>query len=412
MSRIPANLQEKWAFIQAKRYSDQSIWVLNGFWDKLQGEAENIWQWTAKFGELDQEKRADGTDLDEFWSHKFLESLGQTMTVVEMRDKFRQIDADFNKRMSMIEYLMYKYSLKVLEVVNASQGENKAEIEEAQEKVNAAQAAVEEVVRRLEEQRAAAEAAKSAAESARATAAAAAAADEEATRTAGEAKAKADTAKAAADAADAVAAPYRAAVAENDAALKELQAQEKTYSDKKAELEGLKADTSLGVVKRNKASNELDQLLAEDPLPLRKAKINQTATLKKMEKAAAPFNEASAKANAAAQEAKAAADAAKAAADAAKAAADAAKAAEDAAREEREKADAAAAEATRTAEAAEEAKRQVEKSVMEAEQSLKEAVDFLEVVKKKGGVAHGAIWWMERTITEKRKYMPASKQKK
>lgn len=30
---------------------------------------------------------------------------------------------------------------------------------------------------------------------------------------------------------------------------------------------------------------------------------------------------------------------------------------------------------------------------------LQEATDFLEEVKKKGGVAHGAIWWMERTLT-------------
>ena len=45
---------------------------------------------------------------------------------------------------------------------------------------------------------------------------------------------------------------------------------------------------------------QLEQLKSEDPLPLRRAKINQTASLRKMEKAAAPFNEASAKANAAA----------------------------------------------------------------------------------------------------------------
>jgi len=41
--------------------------------------------------------------------------------------------------------------------------------------------------------------------------------------------------------------------------------------------------------------------------------------------------------------------------------------------------------------------------------TLKEAVDYLESVKRKGGVAHGAIWWMERQIQEKRKYMPKSK---
>jgi predicted unusual protein kinase regulating ubiquinone biosynthesis (AarF/ABC1/UbiB family) len=165
-------------------------------------------------------------------------------------------------------------------------------------------------------------------------------------------------------------------VAENETALKELRAQEEAYNKKKDELTRTKGDESIGVVKRNKAANELDQLLAEDPLPLRRAKINQQATLRKMEKAAAPFNEASAKANAAAE----------------------------VARKER-------AEAERTAEAAEEAKHQAEAAVAEAEKMLQDAVEFLEETKKKGGVAHGAIWWMERQLEEKRKYMPGYKPK-
>jgi len=38
-------------------------------------------------------------------------------------------------------------------------------------------------------------------------------------------------------------------------------------------------------VNKNKAANELQQLKGEDPLPLRKAKINQEATVRKCEKA-------------------------------------------------------------------------------------------------------------------------------
>jgi len=165
--------------------------------------------------------------------------------------------------------------------------------------------------------------------------------------------ARLDEAKAASDAAEAAAAPYRAAVAENEKALEELHAQEEAYRKKKETLEKTKNDMSIGVVKRNKAANELDQLLSEDPLPLRKAKINQEATLRKMEKAAKPFNEASAKATA--------------------------------------------------------AKEVAEAAVAEAEKMLQAAVDSLNEAKKKGGVAHGAIWWMERAIEEKRKYMPGYK---
>ena len=47
-----------------------------------------------------------------------------------------------------------------------------------------------------------------------------------------------------------------------------------------------------GVVSRNKAKNELAQLKAEDPLPLRKARITLEAALKRAEKTRAPFEAA------------------------------------------------------------------------------------------------------------------------
>ncbi len=63
----------------------------------------------------------------------------------------------------------------------------------------------------------------------------------------------------------------------------------------------------------------------------------------------------------------------------------------------------------RTAEA--EAKtREVEASVREANKKVEEAMNFLEEVRAKGGSSQGAIWWMEREITEAKKYLPKSKQ--
>ncbi len=52
----------------------------------------------------------------------------------------------------------------------------------------------------------------------------------------------------------------------------------------------------------------------------------------------------------------------------------------------------------------------MEAAVRETEARFQEAQDFLEEVKKKGGVAHGAIWWMERELKEAQKYMPKKKQ--
>jgi hypothetical protein len=42
--------------------------------------------------------------LDEHQAHIFLEKKGEAATVVEFREKMKQIDLDFNKRVSAIEY--------------------------------------------------------------------------------------------------------------------------------------------------------------------------------------------------------------------------------------------------------------------------------------------------------------------
>jgi len=283
MSRVDKADSAKWEELSSKCFKDQAIWALNGFWEVMEKDAESVWNWCQTLCELHQDKHADGCDLDEFWSHKFLETLGETMTVIEMREKFRKIDADFNKRMSLLEYLMFRYNIEPHAMVTAPQGGDAEQIAKAQAMVESAQKAV--------------------------------------------------------DAMNAALAAAQAAENENKAALDELRAQEKAFEDKKAALEKTKNDTSIGIVKRNSAANQLDQMLSEDPLPLRKAKINQAAAVKKCEKA------------------------------------------------------------TKAAEAA----------VKNAETKLQEALDFLQRAKQSGGVARGAIWWMEREITEKKKYLPASR---
>jgi len=327
MSRIAKDQEAKWQQIESRNYAGQCKYMLNGFWGTLEKDAELVWNWCQSFTELDQDKHGDGNELDEFWSHKFLEGLGETMTVIEMREKFRKIDADFNKRMSMVEYIMYRYGFSIPSVLTCPQGDNTAGIKKAEAMVNEAQKALDEMNAKLDQSKAAAERAKEAADAAK------------------------KAAKAVAD-----------AEAEAKKALAELQAEEKAFENKKAALEKTKNDMSIGVVKRNKAANELDQLLSEDPLPLRKAKINQSAAVKKCERATKA-------AEAAAQKA-----------------------------EETEKAAVAAEEEAQAAASA-------------AEKKLQEALDFLEEEKQKGGVAQGDIWWMQREITEKKKYLPASKQK-
>lgn len=65
MSKVTSAQQAAWQNISLKCYADQAIWFLNGFyflffgfvvnvyfsgfWDELQGEAENVWGWVELF---------------------------------------------------------------------------------------------------------------------------------------------------------------------------------------------------------------------------------------------------------------------------------------------------------------------------------------------------------------------------
>jgi hypothetical protein len=91
-------------------YKDQAVWFLNGFWkDGLEAESENIWNFTQKFVELDLKNKAAGNELDEFGAHRFLESFGETLTVVDMRAQLKKIDIDVNQKCALIEYLIFRW---------------------------------------------------------------------------------------------------------------------------------------------------------------------------------------------------------------------------------------------------------------------------------------------------------------
>jgi chromosome segregation ATPase len=312
-----------WADLAAKSHKEQAIWFLNAFWNQgVKEKSEEIWGYELKFETLAKQGASSSCDLDEFYSHKFLEDCGETMTVLQLRSKLAEIDLDKNKRMCISEYLLFKFSKGARDLVNAPQGDPE-EVHKAQALVEAASRALDDVLKRLEDQKVLA------ANLAKAEAAAKVAKEEAA-----------------------------AAVEEQKKAAAELQAQEQAFQKKIADLE--KKSEEGGVVSRNKAKNELEQLRAEDPLPLRQAKITQDAAVRKSEKAH--------------------------------------KAAEERAKE---------CEARRLE--AEEGARQLEVSVKEAEAKRDEALAYLDRVKASGAGA-GQVWWLQREMYEKQLFLPKAKQ--
>jgi len=394
--------KQQFQAVTQKSYKDQVCFFLNAYWNEHNEKAEDLWKHWKKFLELDRmqhnalpkekqpETYVESPSLDEFWSHKYLENLGRTLTAIQFRTEFKKIDANFDKRMSFIEFLVWEYKLPIKELLARPQGSEAGEIIKAQELLNevavafnAAQQALDKATATENEAKRSKEAAvasenraKQAAEAAKKT--------EEAAK--GAAAAAAKDAAAAKSSADAAA----AAAAEQQAAVNDLKSQEDAHAAKTKELEA-KADA--GGVSGMRSKNELAQHLAEDPLPLRKAKLSATAAVKKLEKAKQVADEAAA----AAQKSKQAADAAAASAERDRIQADSAA---DAAARDRCAAEEAAAVAQKDRLAAEAA-------LEECQRKLAEAEAYLEEQKRKGsGDKKGTFWWMDRELRERKEYMP------
>jgi len=381
-----------------KTYKEQAVWFLNAFWDTKESEAEKLWDYVQKLNELDLEHHEEGCALDEMKAHVFLEKFDETLTVREMRAKLRSTGAigetERPKKVPLTHYLLYKYDVEWHKLVDETrQGSNKEEMEKAEKMLAEVQAAFKESEAKASVARQKLNEAQSAENAAKASEASAKQREAEAVSAAEEAKKQETQANKDAAAAKEREAEAKAAQQELEAALQELHAQEKAYNDKKAELQ--KKSEEGGVVSRNKAANELAQLLSEDPLPLRRAKITQEAAVKKAERAttaAASAREAAEKSASAASKARQESEAAANSATAA-----------------RKQAEADAQAASRAREASAVAKAEADAAVDAARQQLEAAEAFLAEVRSRPGQAFGALFWLDRELLEQRKYLPVSK---
>jgi len=247
----------------SKTYKEQSVWFLNAFWDQFaSNEAERIYGYIKKCAELDLEKHEAGNGLDEVRAHKFLESFGETLTVMALREKLRKTGAiaasDRPKLVPITHYLLFRYDVDWKVLVN-TKGDNSAELKEAQRLLDEVTAAFAESDRQA--------------------------------KIAREAEAFARKEEA----------PFKAAQEELEAAVADVKRQEEERDQKTETLK--KQSEEGGPVQQNKAKALLEIHLREDPLPLRKSKVTLEAARKKAEKARAPFEAATKEAEAARQRA-------------------------------------------------------------------------------------------------------------
>lgn len=297
MSLPGSSDKEKFDALCDRKHKEQIEWFLNAYWGEYGEEnAELMWNWNLKCAELDLQNHEDGNSLDELNAHRFLEHFQEPMTVRELRDKLKSTGAIAGnlRYVPVTHIIIFKYNLDWKELVNRSIA-NQAELAKAQKLLA------------------------------------------EVTESFKQAESKAQEARK-------LEAPFKAAQEEVESALADVHKEESEYNGKIADCE--KRSESGGVVQRNKAKAELSQLLAEDPLPLRKAKITLEAAQKRAEKARAPFAAA----------------------------------------------------------------RAVAEEAMEAARAkVQEAEDYLNEIKNQPGQPYGSIWWVDRELHEQKKYLPEAK---
>jgi hypothetical protein len=122
---------------------------LNAFWETglkdgqgFGGQAETMWDFVGKASTIDNAK-ATGFAMDEMEAHRFLEAVDEAHTVLQMRSQLRKTGAlsenERPKTVPLTHFLLFKYEVDWHKLVNAPQGDNSAQIAEAQDKLQAVQ---------------------------------------------------------------------------------------------------------------------------------------------------------------------------------------------------------------------------------------------------------------------------------
>lgn len=340
---------EKLEQVNQLKYREQAIWFLNStdLGNDLD-DCEKTWIIHQKCVEFDK-KNEDGSRFDKFTAHRILESCTKAFTSHEVKDQYV---FSGKKKVSLAELLMFTFGVDFRKAVNLDCSDWK-EQREAEQKLEDCKKMLEDSV------------------NAKAKAAKDAKAAKEAERNA---TVQREESRAAAEASRTAEAAFADTKEQSRITLDELNCQELAIKEKKEKLENFANDNTLGIVKRNKAKAELAAMANQDPLPLRSARINQEASLKKLSKATKRAGEAAVAAELSIRKAE----------------------------EAKKRAMEAEEEAIKTGKLA-------EASIPVAQKAVKEVHEFLEELIRQRKIGKGTIFYIERELKAAKQFLPKKK---
>eukprot|EP00727_Mastigamoeba_balamuthi_P000062 m51a1_g10052 hypothetical protein (255) ;mRNA; r:50458-51525 len=89
---------------------------LRAFVMDFQGNFEVVLNQAEEYKKYSEGKN----EMDEHRAHIFLEKMGEARTVVDLREKLKQIDVDCNGKMSFVEYALFKHGKTLRQMFTAA----------------------------------------------------------------------------------------------------------------------------------------------------------------------------------------------------------------------------------------------------------------------------------------------------
>jgi len=117
-----------------QNYCQQGAFFLNAYWREYsenKDEKESIWKICQQMQKLDIKKGQEGMALEEDASLKLLQDLDMAMTRKAFLQAMRSIDINNDRKMSLLEFLLFKFKLTVEDLMSRPQDGMTDELENA-----------------------------------------------------------------------------------------------------------------------------------------------------------------------------------------------------------------------------------------------------------------------------------------
>lgn len=119
-------------------YVQQAQFFLNAMWKECKDSAEHLWEVVKlmeEFAMNDKDRKKRDHSLDQFQSCRVFQTFDNAITATKFTEMMREIDSDSDKRMSILEYAVFKFKVNIEDLMTRPQGSSKL-LDELEDQLN------------------------------------------------------------------------------------------------------------------------------------------------------------------------------------------------------------------------------------------------------------------------------------